>query len=61
MRGSVMYDVRMIGYLEGTVRAVRDSHCILAAGGVGYKIFATKETLARLSLDAPLSVWTHLF
>ncbi len=50
----------MIGYLEGTVRAVRDNHCILVVGGVGYKVFATKETLARLVPDGEASVWTHL-
>lgn len=51
---------RMIGYLEGTVRAVRENHCILAVGGVGYKIFTTKESLARLVLDAKAEFWTHL-
>src|ERR1700677_1308678 len=56
----LMYDIPMIGYLEGTVRAVRENHCVLAAAGVGYKVFATKETLARLSVDAAAAVWTHL-
>lgn len=50
----------MIGYLEGTVRAVRENHCIVVAGGVGYKIFATKETLMRLELEAQTSLWTYL-
>ena len=50
----------MIGYLEGTVRAVRDNHCILLAGGVGHKVFTTKETLARLPLDSQAAFWTHL-
>ncbi len=51
----------MIGYLEGTVRAIRDNHCILlVSGGVGYKVFATKETLASLTLGSPASFWTHL-
>ncbi len=54
------YDVRMIGYLDGTVRAVRDNHCILAVGGVGYKVFTTKETLARLTLQEGATFWTHL-
>ena len=54
------YDVYMIGYLEGTIRAVRENHCILVAGGVGYKIFATKETLARLEADTQASLWTYL-
>ncbi len=50
----------MIGYLEGTVRAIRDNHCIVLVGGVGYKVFATKETLARLALDGKTEFWTHL-
>jgi Holliday junction DNA helicase RuvA len=50
----------MIGYLEGVVRTVRDNHCILVAGGVGYKVFATKETLARLAPESRTSMWTHL-
>lgn len=56
----------MIGYIEGEVRAVRSTYCIVMAGGVGYKVFATKDALARLSAqaeleaDAPASFWTHL-
>jgi Holliday junction DNA helicase RuvA len=55
-----MYDVPMIGYLEGTVRAVRENHCIVVAGGVGYKVFATKETLAHLEADGQTALWTYL-
>jgi len=50
----------MIGHLEGTVCAVRATYCIVAAGGVGYKVFCTKDTLARAKMSAPMSVWTHL-
>jgi Holliday junction DNA helicase RuvA len=50
----------MIGYLEGTVRALRDNHCIVLVGGVGYKVFTTKETLARLALNKKAEFWTHL-
>jgi Holliday junction DNA helicase RuvA len=49
----------MIAYLEGTVRALRDNHCILLVGGVGYKVFATKETVARLTLEGNASFWIH--
>lgn len=54
------YDVDMIGYLEGVVRAVRPTYCILSVGGVGYKVFTTKETLATLSPDQNATLWTHL-
>src|SRR5665213_3382390 len=51
----------MIGYLEGTIRAVRENHCILVVqNGVGYKVFATKETLTRTSVDSKVAFWTHL-
>mgnify|MGYP003393637383 CR=1 FL=1 len=50
----------MIGYLEGDVRAVRTTYGIVMAGGVGYKVFATKETLALMQSGATASLWTHL-
>lgn len=50
----------MIGYLEGSIRAIRDNHCIvLVSGGVGYKVFATKETLAHLAQGEHAEFWTH--
>jgi len=56
--------VSMIGFVEGTVRAIRENHCIVLVGGpdggVGYKVFTTKENLSRLKLDAPIDFWTHL-
>lgn len=53
------YYVPMIGFLEGDVRSVRDSWCLILVAGIGYKVFATKETLARLTIDAPVALWTH--
>ncbi len=50
----------MIGFLEGTVRATRAGFVIISAGGVGYKVAATKETLARLSQGGTAALWTHL-
>lgn len=49
----------MIGYLEGTVRSVRDTYCLVMVAGLGYKVFTTKETLARLPVDAPVAFWIH--
>lgn len=49
----------MIGYLEGTVRSIRDTYCIVLTAGVGYKVFSTKDTLTRLPIDAPAAFWTH--
>lgn len=50
----------MIGFIEGEVRAIRLSHTIVMAGGVGYKVFATKETLARLKEGSGVALWTYL-
>lgn len=50
----------MIGYIEGKVRAVQDTHCLVLVGGVGYKVFATKETLVRLDAGAEVYFWTYL-
>ena len=50
----------MIGYLEGVVKTVRAGHCILGVGGVGYKVAATKQTLATLAGGSDASLWTHL-
>jgi Holliday junction DNA helicase RuvA len=62
MRGGrkLRYDGRMIGYLEGTVAAVRRGFAIVSAGGVGYKVFATRECLARLKPAEEAALWTHL-
>lgn len=50
----------MIGSVEGTVAALRPGYVILSAGGVGYKISATKEALATLSEGARAALWTYL-
>jgi Holliday junction DNA helicase RuvA len=50
----------MIGHLEGTVTALRAGFAILSAGGVGYKVTATKGTLAGLSPGGKASLWTYL-
>ena len=50
----------MIGCIEGEVRVVRLGTCLIMAGGVGYKVAATKETLGRLSVGEPATLWTHL-
>ncbi len=48
----VRYYVLMIGFIEGDVKAVRGAYAIISAGGVGYKIFATHDTLAHFSEGA---------
>lgn len=50
----------MIGHLEGVVHAVRPGFLILSAGGVGYRVAATRETLAKLRTQGRAALWTHL-
>jgi holliday junction DNA helicase RuvA len=50
----------MIGHIEGTVLAVRQTFAIVSAGGVGYKIATTKEALADLRQKKTVTYWTHL-
>ncbi len=50
----------MIGFIEGSVHALRGTHCILLVSGIGYKVAATKQTLATLSIGSTASFWTHL-
>jgi Holliday junction DNA helicase RuvA len=50
----------MIGHLEGTVKKVSLLYAIIATGGVGYKVAATKDTLARLKAGSDAALWTHL-
>lgn len=50
----------MIGHLEGTVLKASAGFAILSCGGVGYKVAATKETLARLRSGEQAALWIHL-
>lgn len=52
----------MIGFIEGTVKAViRDTVVVATHGsGVGYRVHAPASTLARASEGEALSLFTHL-
>jgi Holliday junction DNA helicase RuvA len=50
----------MISHLEGVVHSSRAGFVIVSVGGVGYKVAATRETLASLKQGAPVALWTHL-
>ncbi|RJQ33422.1 Holliday junction branch migration protein RuvA [Candidatus Parcubacteria bacterium] len=49
----------MIGHVEGTVRAVRTSYCIVSAGGVGYKIATTKDVLQNMREGQQAALWIY--
>ncbi|MBV9159454.1 MAG: Holliday junction branch migration protein RuvA [Candidatus Kaiserbacteria bacterium] len=50
----------MIGQLEGIVAAKRPGFAIVSAGGVGYKVAATRAQLAQLAEGSEARLWTHL-
>ena len=50
----------MIGYIEGSVMALRPTDCIVLTAGIGYKISSTKEMLLGLSVGSRAQFWTHL-
>lgn len=54
------YHAKMIGSISGVVIAVRPTYCLVSAGGIGYKVASTKDTLARLVVGTETMLWTHL-
>ena len=49
----------MIGYIEGAVKAAREAHLIVLAGGIGYKIGVLKETVLRTTVGSPITLWIY--
>ncbi len=49
----------MIGHLSGTIIDISTDHMVIGTGGVGYKVFATSDTLTRLSGETAANVWVH--
>jgi Holliday junction DNA helicase RuvA len=49
----------MIGYLQGEVVASKDTFAIINVHGVGYKVYAAKDTLKTLTKDYPAALWIH--
>jgi Holliday junction DNA helicase RuvA len=52
----------MIGYLEGTLRALDATRALVVAGGVGYELHISLSTYYRLEgkRDVALDVYTHV-
>ena len=50
----------MLGRIEGDISLLRAGFVIISAGGVGYKIAATRETLASFKGAKRAGLWTHL-
>lgn len=49
----------MIAFVSGTVAEKEARYALIEAGGVGYKVFATEDTLRGLTEGAFARLWTH--
>lgn len=50
----------MISRIEGPVVSINEKFAVINAGGLGYKVYATPETLGRLEVGQNGILWTHL-
>ncbi len=50
----------MISLLRGRVVEIADNYSIVDVSGVGYKVFATSDTIHQLKKDSDATFWTHL-
>jgi Holliday junction DNA helicase RuvA len=50
----------MISRISGTIAFANDRFAVIDTGSVGYKVFATAETLRRAGKSEETSLWTHL-
>lgn len=49
----------MIAHLKGTVSSVNLKAAVVEVGGIGYRVFATAQTLAALDVGASCVLHTH--
>ena len=50
----------MIGFVRGRVDYLGKDHCLLEAGGIGYRIFMAAGDLAQLHTEEEAKVFTYL-
>lgn len=50
----------MIGFLKGKVEYIFIDYCLLDVGGVGYRVFVSNNTRARLRQGQETMLFTHL-
>lgn len=48
----------MIARISGIIISTTDKYMIIETGGIGYRVFATAETLLRYQPESTLSLWT---
>jgi len=50
----------MIGHLKGVVLSIKHGYAVVSTGGVGYKVFVTREALLLCKPEGEVAFWTHL-
>lgn len=50
----------MIGHIEGKVLEANHERALVEVGGIGYIVFATPDTLNKISKSKKASLWTYL-
>ncbi|OHA58916.1 MAG: Holliday junction DNA helicase RuvA [Candidatus Vogelbacteria bacterium RIFOXYD1_FULL_44_32] len=50
----------MIGYLQGSLTYKDDKSAIISVGGIGYIVYLPAHTLAQITLETKITLWTHL-
>lgn len=51
----------MIGYISGTIKAIRKNYLIVATDHVGYKVFVTPHISLALEPGKPISLYIHTY
>ena len=47
----------MIAHLTGTILTITDKYLVVQTGGIGYRVFATAETLVKHTTSETISLW----
>ena len=50
----------MIAHIKGAVKVLTEKYVVVDTGNIGYKIYATNDTLARLVIDKDTALFTYL-
>jgi Holliday junction DNA helicase RuvA len=51
----------MIGFISGTVKAIRKNYLIVVADQIGYKIFVTPPVSLSTDVGKPMELFTHTY
>ena len=50
----------MIGYLQGKVTYIASDFCFIDVHGVGYRVFISTSTRAKLKMNEEIKLFTYL-